>query len=153
MALMAELGSLTHTEPENDTEKEAIFFWLEHLLISTQWTTERKTFFAMEDFRPEIMEQCFLYPSVWSQTLAKTLLKTGGEEFRRDWTDMFNASNISIDHQESFEMQIGTSSKDTEMTDILESKQTPVSSYSDSQPTTGGWKLWHGPWTPRPIGT
>ena len=152
MALAAKLSTVAHTKSESDTENEAIFFWLEHLLLSTQWTNERGTFFAVEDFRPEIMEHCLLHPSVWSQRLAKYLLKSGSEEFRRDWADMYNASNINISHQELFRMQKGASTKGIESADSLESKQEPISNYPDSL-AMGGWKLWHGPWTPRPIGT
>jgi ribosomal biogenesis protein LAS1 len=152
MTLMTELGSPTQTEPEADAEKEAIFHWLEHLLISTQWTRERKSYFVIEDIRPEIMELCLLYPTLWSQRLAKVLLKNGDEEFRRDWTDMHNASASTNNLLDSSTRQNETGSKDTEMIDIDESKGNTILSYSDTPSSIGGWRLWDGPWTPRPIG-
>ena len=151
MSLLGELGSSFSAVPDEDVGKEASFHWLKHLLTSTKWKSERSAVFALRDLRTEIMEFVLLNPSIWSFRVAEMLLQNEDERFRQDWTAMYNASKISSNQRPLSASQSETHPEDIDMVDAVPSKETNLG-ILDSPLTNGGWKLWEGSWTPRPIG-
>jgi hypothetical protein len=146
ITLMTDLCTLKGTEPEDDREKQAQFAWMIRLLTSPKWLDQRTALFAIEDLRPGLIEVCLLNPCIWSQKLARVLLDNGDKMFRRDWTDIYNVFVMTSERDNAQVIEPG--GQVAGMNDM--------SSPTGIEPTqylkAGGWKLWDGPWTPRPIG-
>jgi hypothetical protein len=152
VSLLEDFCSLPRVEPARDSVKQATYHWLEYLLISPEWASPNRSF-VFKDLRREVMESCLLNPLLWTHKLANLMLESGDEQFRKDWMGMYKAS-IASDREENIpkEQEDGDVGNVDDTMDVTEPESDTKHNGPANPVNAGGWRLWEGPWVPRPIG-
>lgn len=91
VALLETITKPTTTDPELDTEKEALSMWLLHILDS-----EDKRHQERFDIAIETMKLCCLYPGYWTQRIGREALQFN-EDIQADWQELFDVTSMSAD--------------------------------------------------------
>jgi hypothetical protein len=149
-SIQTALDSSFHMSSDSTLEKDIIYQWQWHLLSSKKWQSSQQHFWQSEDFPSELIEACYLNPNPWTQQLAKLLLGQGEDDFRQNWTAMYNAS-FGVNPPEEIERN-DRDDEDEKMGDTEQESPLAVDSDSDVEHSGCGWKLLDGPWIPRAIG-
>jgi ribosomal biogenesis protein LAS1 len=158
--LQTALDALSHTKPDSAPEQDAIYQWQWHLLSSKKWNDSQQRLWQTEDLPSELIEACFLDPNPNTQQVAQLLLNRRDDDFRRNWTALYNASfGVDLpkeierrDKDDEDEAEDEDEEKDEEMGDAELESSLVLDSDSDAEHAGRGWKLLEGPWIPRAIG-
>jgi hypothetical protein len=137
LELQDSLARPNNLDPETDTGKQAIYMWIENLLLSPSWLQFRSTI-NMNDIYAQLIESNLLSPTVWTHRLSKVLLENSNDAFRQDWKSQYQASIGNLDTEGA----------------IQEADDSPLfqAESTNQHQQNGGWRPYEGVWTPRPIG-
>ncbi|KAJ9618935.1 rRNA-processing protein las1 [Taxawa tesnikishii (nom. ined.)] len=123
MYMISTLATSTDIEDEVDTQKEALFEWLKHILQSDSW--ERIRSHGDTDYQSTMLRECCLRPGYWPKKLGEFVLSVSKDDIEQTWGTVFRASLL-----QTGEAKAG----------------------SDDEEISWGWRRDSEAWEPRPIG-
>ena len=139
--LLEAVGQCPKTQPQTDPRTEALCSWLTHISENESWDSARDNQ-AKDRIQKDIVRWCCTNPGYWSRSLGSRLIESGSREFKKDWKELFEASQLgdgyaALDNIGTPEVS-NDASKEEPMTDKWE-QHSATDSVDGDGPDVGSW--------------
>lgn len=142
MYMISTLATSTDIEDEVDTQKEALFEWLKHILQSDSW--ERIRSHGDTDYQSTMLRECCLRPGYWPKKLGEFVLSVSKDDIEQTWGTVFRASLL-----QTGEAKAGSDVEEEPSTMAARASGDVV---GEDEEISWGWRRDSEAWEPRPIG-